>query len=100
MVDPLRREKLTQLLERLDVNLSPKIDWQPIDWEMLDLAMIHPSYSTTRNNDRLEFIGDSVLRMAATLWLRDNYALSKVGELAALRSHLVSDRTIKRYNPD
>jgi ribonuclease-3 len=94
MVDPHRRKKLTQLLGRLDVNLSPKINWQLIDWEMLDLAMIHPSYSTTRNNDQLEFIGDSVLRMAATLWLRDNYALSKVGELAALRSHLVSDRTI------
>jgi ribonuclease III len=94
MIDPRRQKKLTQLLERLDVNSSQKIDWQLIDWEMLDLSLIHPSYSTTRNNDQLEFIGDSVLRMATTLWLQENYALSKVGDLAALRSHLVSDRTI------
>jgi ribonuclease III len=92
MVDPRRQKDLTRLLERLGINCidsSPKIDWQ-----MLDLSLIHPSYSTTRNNDQLEFIGDSVLRMATTLWLSENYADSKVGELAALRSHLVSDRTI------
>jgi ribonuclease III len=94
MIDPRRQKKLTQLLERLDVNSSQKIDWQLIDWEMLDLSLIHPSYSTTRNNDQLEFIGDSVLRMASTLWLQENYAESKIGDLAALRSHLVSDRTI------
>jgi ribonuclease III len=89
MIEPRRQKELNQLLERLGINSS-----QLIDWQMLDLSLIHPSYSTTRNNDRLEFVGDSVLRMAATLWLQDNYADSKVGELAALRSHLVSDRTI------
>jgi ribonuclease III len=92
MIDSHRRKELTLLLERLGINCINSS--QPIDWQMLDLSLIHPSYSTTRNNDQLEFIGDSVLRMAATLWLRDNYADRKVGELAALRSHLVSDRTI------
>ncbi|NJL43396.1 MAG: ribonuclease III [Pseudanabaena sp. RU_4_16] len=107
MIDPRRQKELIRLLERLGINCInslQKIDWQRIDWEMLDLSLIHPSYSTTRNNDRLEFIGDSVLRMAATLWLQENYADSKVGELAALRSHLVSDRTIAEiasaYNLD
>jgi ribonuclease III len=94
MIDPRRQKELNRLLARLGINSSPLIDWQQFDWQMLDLSLIHPSYSTTRNNDRLEFIGDSVLRMAATLWLQENYAESKVGELAALRSHLVSDRTI------
>ncbi len=92
MIDPRRQKELIRLLEQLGINCINSS--QKIDWEMLDLSLIHPSYSTTRNNDQLEFIGDSVLRMAATLWLSEKYAESKVGELAALRSHLVSDRTI------
>jgi ribonuclease-3 len=89
MIDPRRQRELNRLLERLGIDSARQIDLQ-----ILDLSLVHPSYSTNSNNDYLEFVGDSVLRLAATMWLRENYPKCKVGELAALRSHLVSDRVI------
>lgn len=65
-----------------------------IDWELLDQALTHVSASTERNNERLEFMGDAVLRLAAAEFLMEQYPDSLVGELSALRSHLVSDRTL------
>jgi ribonuclease-3 len=89
MIDPRRQKELNRLLGLLGIDSLPKINWQ-----ILDLSLIHPSYSTTTNNDVLEFVGDSVLRLVTSIWLHENYSDRKVGELAALRSHLVSDRVI------
>ncbi|WP_019501280.1 ribonuclease III family protein [Pseudanabaena sp. PCC 6802] len=89
MIDPRRQRELNRLLAHLGIDSSHKINWQ-----ILDLSLVHPSYSTTTNNDVLEFVGDSVLRLATSMWLHENYSDRKVGELAALRSHLVSDRVI------
>jgi ribonuclease III len=89
MIDPRRQRELHRLLDLLGIDSSHKINWQ-----ILDLALIHPSFSTTTNNDVLEFVGDSVLRLSTSMWLHENYPDRKVGELAALRSHLVSDRII------
>lgn len=89
MIDPRRQRELNRLLDCLGIDSLTKINWQ-----ILDLSLVHPSYSTTTNNDILEFVGDSVLRLATSMWLHENYSDRKVGEMAALRSHLVSDRVI------
>lgn len=100
MVHPQRLKELQKLLDRLGLDLepldaiAPKAPHQKIDWQILDQALLHPTFSTTYNNDQLEFLGDSVLRLAVSMFLREHYASSSVGELAALRSHLVSDQTL------
>ncbi|NER78568.1 MAG: ribonuclease III [Leptolyngbya sp. SIO1D8] len=66
----------------------------PIKWELLDQALIHSSASAQRNNERLEFLGDAVLRLAAAEFLMEQSPKAAVGELSALRSHLVSDQTL------
>ncbi|MBE7380999.1 MAG: ribonuclease III [Leptolyngbya sp. SIO1E4] len=71
-------------------------DTAPINWELLDQALIHSSASAQRNNERLEFLGDAVLRLAAAEFLMEQYPGALVGELSALRSHLVSDQTLTR----
>ncbi len=89
MIDSRRQQELQKLLERLGVERQTAINWQ-----LLDQALIHPTFSSTYNNDQLEFLGDSVLRLAVTLFLRQNFSNYAVGQLAKLRSHLVSDRVL------
>ncbi|MBF2034918.1 MAG: ribonuclease III [Leptolyngbyaceae cyanobacterium T60_A2020_046] len=64
-----------------------------LNWELLELALTHSSVAR-RNNEQLEFLGDAVLRLAAAEFLMERYPEAMVGELSAVRSHLVSDRTL------
>ena len=89
MIDPRRQKELIRLMRTL--GLTPPNNF---DWQLLDQALVHPSFSTTYNNDQLEFVGDSVLRLAAALFLRQHYGHYTVGQIAELRSYLVSDQAL------
>jgi ribonuclease-3 len=74
-----------ELVSYLDVDVSP---------ELLELALTHRSYAYEhggiRNNERLEFLGDSILGQAVTVMLyRENPDLDE-GDLAKRRASLVS----------
>lgn len=95
-IDPRRLKELVRLLEKIgleQVKLE-RINPSGFDWLLIDQALVHPSFSGTYNNDQLEFVGDSVLRLSVSLFLKERYGDRKVGDLAALRSHLVSDKTL------
>jgi ribonuclease III len=94
MIASNRQKELKQLLNRMQI---PDL---AIDWDLLDQALIHPSFSTSYNNDYLEFFGDSVLRMVVVTFLRNRYSDRPVGDLAALRSHLVSDKVLAAIADD
>ncbi len=98
-ISPQRQQALIQLIEGLGLQVNDQFDWT-----LLDQALIHPSFSAIHNNAQLEFIGDSVLKLAATLFLKEAYGDKKVGQLSALRSHLVSDQNLaqiaRTYNLD
>lgn len=66
----------------------------PVKWELMDQALIHASASAQHNNERLEFCGDAVLRLATAEFLMERYPQATVGELSTLRAHLVSDQTL------
>jgi ribonuclease-3 len=101
-IDPRRQRELVRLLEQMGLEqaklerINPSINSQGFDWLLIDQALVHPSFSTTYNNDQLEFIGDSVLKLAVSLFLREKYGDKKVGVLSALRAHLVSDKTLAK----
>lgn len=65
-----------------------------VNWALLEQALVHSSASADRNNEQLEFLGDSVLRLAAAEFLMEKYPNASVGELTMVRSHLVSDQTL------
>ena len=65
-----------------------------VNWERLDLALTHESASATDNYEQLERLGDAVLRLAATECLQESLPNASVGDLSALRSQLISDRTL------
>ncbi len=71
------------------------------DYELLDLAFHHCSYSNENkaekyfNNERLEFLGDSVLGLAAADFLyRDMSSNHAEGDLAKIKSTVVSEKTL------
>ena len=87
-MDPSRAAELTGLIQRLDAEI-------PIDPELLaqvDQALTHVSTGRARNLERLEFLGDAVLRLAATEFIDRHHADLSVGACSNLRAQLVSDR--------
>lgn len=86
-----RRRQLEKLVERL--GLSQK---EGIQWENLDIALTHSSTSVDANYEQLEFVGDAVVRLAASEFLLETYPDQPVGEFSAIRSMLVSDRILAK----
>lgn len=63
--------------------------------ELLERALTHRSFANERdlprNNERLEFLGDSVLGLIAVEWLFAEHPQVSEGELSKLKSRLVSE---------
>jgi ribonuclease-3 len=62
----------------------------------LHYALIHRSFSSEGgtahlNNERLEFLGDSVLGLSVAAWLYENLGDKPEGELARIKSFVVSE---------
>lgn len=61
--------------------------------QLLQCALTHRSYSKT-HNERLEFLGDSVLNCVIARHLFDAYPDLPEGDLSRLRSNLVNQQTL------
>ena len=70
------------------------------DYATLDLAFHHKSFSNedlsgkNRNNERLEFLGDSVLGLAVAAFLYQDMTRNSEGELAKIKAGVVSEATL------
>ncbi len=87
-MEPSRAAELTDFIQQLDAEI-------PINPELLalvDQALTHVSSGRARNLERLEFLGDAVLRLAATEFIDRHHADLAVGACSNLRAQLVSDR--------
>ncbi|MEM7758506.1 MAG: ribonuclease III [Cyanobacteria bacterium P01_A01_bin.40] len=89
MDDPRRHKQLKILIQKLGLPVTA-----PVNWSLLDLALTHPSISRTHNYEQLEFVGDSVIRLITAELLLEIYPDEPVGEFAAIRSIVVSDRIL------
>ena len=90
-VYPRRQRQLESLVQKLGLSLD-----DPIKWELLDLALTHTTVSDSANYEQLEFVGDAVVRLVAAIVLWEKYPDCSVGEFAAIRSVLVSDRILAK----
>ncbi len=87
-MDSTRTKKLLELLQAIglqDLNSSKLIN-------LVDEALTHISAGQGKNFERLEFLGDAVLRLAATEFIDHHYPNLPVGNCSSLRAQLVSDR--------
>lgn len=91
VIYPRRQRQLQSLVKKLGLSAEA-----PLKWELLDLALTHPSISESANYEQLEFVGDAVVRLVAALVLWENFHDSRVGDFAAIRSVLVSDRILAK----
>ena len=87
-MDPSRATGLTCLIKQLnnEIPVDPKL------LDQVDQALTHVSTGSSRNFERLEFLGDAVLRLAATEFIEHHHADLSVGARSNLRAQLVSDR--------
>ena len=85
---PRRQQELVKLMSRLGLPRDTQIDWS-----LLDIALTHPTMGMP-NYEQLEFIGDSVVRLAASEFLWETYPDKSVGDFSAVRKVLVSDRIL------
>lgn len=83
---PERHQQLVAFLRSLDLEPGNR-DLAPIEE-----ALTHTSAGRAVNHERLEFLGDAVLRLAAAEFLQKHYPSLSVGRCSALRAQLVSDR--------
>ncbi len=72
-----------------------KINYQFNNPKLLSLALTHSS-SSQENNERLEFLGDSILNFIITTWLYAKYPNQDEGFLSQARSKLANRETL--YN--
>ncbi len=86
-----RINQLKQLL--LKININPRYFTSKNNnyLQLINEALTHTSAEEAINHERLEFLGDAVLRLAASEFIDENFPKLKVGDRSALRSHLVSD---------
>ena len=63
--------------------------------ELLTQALTHRSYGTP-HNERLEFLGDSVLNCIVAAHLFERFAGLAEGELSRLRAHLVRQESLRQ----
>lgn len=74
-------------------SLCKQIGYQFAQPQLLQRALTHRSYSVA-HNERLEFLGDSVLNCAIAKYLYDSYPDLPEGDLSRLRSNLVNQQTL------
>ena len=68
--------------------LQKRLGYQFIDPDLLILALSHRSVAA-ENNERLEFLGDSILGLVVTDFLYREFPQAREGDLSRMRSHIV-----------
>lgn len=87
-----RQQQLRTLVQRLGLPDDAKVNWQ-----LLNIALTHPSADRHANYERLEFVGDAVVRLLSSEILLQDYPDDPVGDYAAIRSVVVSDRVLAQW---
>ena len=95
----IQRIKLSAKEKQNYSKLKKILGFSPRNWDYYQLALTHSSVcneyrSRLQNNERLEFLGDSVLGTVISEILYENYSNKREGELTNLRSKIVQRATL------
>jgi ribonuclease III len=97
---------MNQSLEDLEKNIfeiEKKIDVEFDDKKLIILAFVHSSFANenksliSEHNERLEFLGDSILNLIVSDYLYSCLPSSNEGKLSALRSNLIDASSCAKY---
>ncbi|MEA3506547.1 MAG: ribonuclease III domain-containing protein, partial [Elusimicrobiota bacterium] len=86
-------KSLDELIRKLGVDFKDK--------SLLDKALLHRSYSSehsiAKDNERLEFLGDSILNASVTIMLFKLFPEKDEGDLTKIKAKLVSRKALKKW---
>ncbi|MCX7641449.1 MAG: ribonuclease III [Elusimicrobiales bacterium] len=81
--------------------LERKIKYNFKNIKILDKALTHKSYSSERklsySNERLEFLGDSVISLIVVEYLINKFPTKNEGYLSRIKSHIVSTKNLFKW---
>lgn len=85
--------------------LEKKIGYTFKDKSLLSLALTHSSYANEKGdasacNERLEFLGDSVLSIIVSEYIFANFKNSLEGDLTKLRASLVCEKSLCAFSKE
>ena len=91
-----RKQQLQSFCQALGVQMH--------DLELLNMALTHTSYAheakqqpKPQHNERIEFLGDSVLSIIVSTYMYNNFPELAEGQLTKLRAHLVCEYSLFEY---
>jgi len=91
-----RKKELKSFLK--DIKISFK------NFKLLNVSLSHKSYinetNMTENNEKLEFLGDSILGFVITDYLYKSYPTLNEGDLARIKSFVVSEDLLSKLAKD
>jgi len=88
-----RKRELKGLLKKMRINFR--------SFDLLNISLSHKSFlnetqNSDKNNEKLEFLGDSVLGMVISEYLYKTYKNLSEGDLARIKSHVVSEDSLSK----
>ncbi len=98
MISPARKKQLEELQSRLKTSFNSE--------EILNQALTHSSFVNEQkrpdssDNERLEFLGDAVLKLVISDYIYKRFPDMSEGELTKLRAAVVSDVSLSEIAKD
>ncbi len=80
-------------LSKLEENIGYKFN----DINLLKKALTHTSYANEHHiesNEKLEFLGDSILEFVSSKYIYNNYVFLKEGEMTKVRADVVCEKSL------
>ena len=77
--------------------LEAELEYTFKDKELLQRALTHTSYAYERkkqSNEKLEFLGDSILEFLSSIYIYNNYPNLKEGEMTKVRAQVVCEANL------
>ncbi len=91
-----RRQQLQEFCDSVGIHMQ--------DLGLLDMALTHTSYAheakqspKPQHNERIEFLGDSVLSVIVSTYMYKSFPELDEGQLTKLRAHLVCEASLYGY---
>jgi len=92
-IGPERQKRLEELCARLGIKME--------QYGLLNMALTHSSYAheaggypSSAHNERLEFLGDSVLSLVVSTYIFNRYGHFDEGRLTKLRAQVVCEESL------
>ncbi len=100
-MDKKRVEDIVNFLKSLNIN-SVKFNQilatnNLAKLSIINEALTHSSMSKKINHEKLEFLGDAVLRLSASEFIENNFQRLDVGERSELRAQIVSYEWLAKF---